>query len=308
MERKQHVVANLYTFNIAAKCLSFTRAAEELNLTQAAVSQRIKQLEQQLGFKLFVRLTRKLEFTEEGRQLYETVNSSFGAIFSDIDDIMFNELSGELYIGIAPTFAQSWLLPRLANFQTHYPNLNLKIRVKASHLDFQHEPVDLAIYYSRESQPDMYNEVLMEEFLTPICTPLYAEKNNINNHINSLSNANLIHCTECIDSANFDFEWQHWLKQQKEKINPRLNYCIFNHGEMAMSWVRNHMGIGMGRVALIQPYLDSGELIAPFSPIPANMKYLLICPKGMEQRPKFKAFTSWIRAQFVEETGSPCSA
>ena len=299
MVNKQHIASNLYTFSIAAKCLSFTKAAEELNLTQGAVSQRIKQLEQQLGFNLFVRLTRKLELTEEGRRLFETVHSSFITIFSDIDDITLNELSGELYLGVAPTFAQSWLLPKLANFQQRYPNLNLKIRVKASHLDFQHEPVDLAIYYTREQQADMYNEILLEEVLTPVCTPEYADKYNINSDINCITNAHLIHCTESIESANFDFEWQHWLKYQGEEIKPQSNYCIFNHGEMAISAVRNHMGIGMGRLALIQPYLDSGELIAPFERIPADMKYVLICPKGMELRPKFKAFTTWINNQLV---------
>ncbi|MDV6250551.1 LysR substrate-binding domain-containing protein [Vibrio sp. EA2] len=300
MENKQHVVSNLYTFNVAAKCLSFTNAAEELHLTQGAVSQRIKQLEQQLGFKLFIRLTRKLELTEEGKRLYETVSGSFSTIFSDIDDIRFNELTGELYIGVAPTFAQSWLLPKLANFQARYPNLNLKIRVKASYLDFHHEPVDLAIYYSREPQSDMHNEMLFEEHLTPVCTPLYAEKHKITDQVSSLANANLIHCTESIDSANYDFEWQHWLKQQTEPITPNANYYVFNHGEMAVSAVKNHMGVGMGRVALIQPYLDSGELIAPFGVTPADMKYLLICPKGMEQRPRFKAFTSWLRSQLIE--------
>ncbi|AEX21370.1 LysR substrate-binding domain-containing protein [Vibrio sp. EJY3] len=301
MENKQHVVSNLYTFNVAAKCLSFTNAAEELHLTQGAVSQRIKQLEQQLGFKLFIRLTRKLELTEEGKRLYETVSGSFSTIFSDIDDIRFNELTGELYIGVAPTFAQSWLLPKLANFQARYPNLNLKIRVKASYLDFNHEPVDLAIYYSREPQSDMHNEMLFEEYLTPVCTPLYAEKHKITDQVSSLANANLIHCTESIDSANYDFEWQHWLKQQTEPITPNANYYVFNHGEMAVSAVKYHMGVGMGRVALIQPYLDSGELIAPFGVIPADMKYLLICPKGMEERPRFKAFTSWLRSQLVED-------
>tara|TARA_R110001583_G_scaffold40778_1_gene130075 strand:- start:324 stop:1226 length:903 start_codon:yes stop_codon:yes gene_type:complete len=300
MKHKQLVVSNLYTFDIAAKCLSFTKAAEELHLTQGAVSQRIKQLELQLGFKLFVRLTRKLELTEEGRRLFETVHNSFATIFSDIDDIKFNELSGELYIGIAPTFAQSWMMPKLASFQSRYPNLSLKIRVKASHLDFQHEPVDLAIYYSHEQHPDMHNEIILEEFLTPVCTPLYAEKHNISHNINSLMDANLIHCTESIDSANFDCEWQYWLNRQKEHIRPLPNYYIFNHGEMAISAIRNHMGIGMGRVTLIQPYLDSGELIAPFERIPAGMKYLLICPKGMEFRPKYKAFATWIIEQFAE--------
>lgn len=298
MDRKQLVITNLYTFYIAAKCLSFTKAAEELCLTQGAVSQRIKQLEQQLGFKLFVRLTRKLELTEEGRRMKESVNSAFSIIFSDIDDIRFNELSGELYIGIAPTFAQSWLMPRLADFQALYPNLNLKIRVKASPLDFQHEPVDLAIYYSRNQNADMHNEIILEEFLTPVCTPEYAAKHNINANIDCLNQVHLIHCTESLDSASFDSEWKYWLNSQQH-ASIQAHYSVFNHAEMAVSAIRSHMGIGMGRIALIQPYLDSGELIAPFARIPAGMNYLLICPKGMEQRPKFKAFRQWLYDQIA---------
>jgi len=299
MDRKQLVISNLYTFSVAAKYLSFTKAAEQLYLTQGAISQRIKQLEQQLGFKLFVRLTRKLALTEEGRQMCETVNGAFSSIFADIDDIKSNELSGELYIGIAPTFAQSCLMPKLADFQSLYPNLNLKIRVKASPLDFQHEPVDLAIYYSREQYPDMHSEIILEERLTPVCTPKYAELHNIKGNIDSLSQVNLIHCTESLDSANFDYEWRYWGNQLQQKIHYNLHYSVFNHAEMAISATRNHMGVAIGRVALIQSYLDSGELIAPFQSIPAGMNYTLICPKGMEMRPKFKAFTQWLHSQYT---------
>lgn len=298
MDRKQLVITHLYTFSVAARCLSFTKAGEELYLTQGAISQRIKQLEQQLGFKLFVRLTRKLALTEEGRQMCETVNSAFSRIFADIDDIKFNELSGELYIGIAPTFAQSCLIPKLADFQSLYPNLNLKIRVKASPLDFKHEPVDLAIYYSREQYPDMHSEIILEERLTPVCTPKYAELHNVDGNIDSLSQVNLIHCTESLDSADFDYEWRCWGNQQQQKMPSNAHYSVFNHAEMAISATRNHMGIAMGRLALIQSYLDSGELIAPFQSIPAGMNYRLICPKGMEMRPKFKAFTQWLHSQY----------
>lgn len=299
VDSKQLIMANLYTFSVAAKYLSFTKAAEELCLTQGAISQRIKQLEQQLGFKLFVRLTRKLALTEEGRQLCETVNSAFSSIFADIDDIKFNELSGELYIGIAPTFAQSCLMPKLAAFQSLYPNLNLKIRVKASPLDFKHEPVDLAIYYSGDQYPDMHSEIILEERLTPVCTPKYAELHNINGNIDSLSKVNLIHCTESLDSANVDYEWRCWGNQQQQKMSSNPHYSVFNHAEMAISATRNHMGIAMGRIALIQTYLDSGELIAPFARVSAGMNYTLICPKGMEMRPKFKAFTQWLHSQYA---------
>lgn len=297
MEHKQQAVTNLYMFNIAAKSLSFTQAAEQLNLTQGAISQRIKQLEEQLGFTLFVRLTRKLELTDEGKRLYETVNHSFAAIFSDIDDIKFNELRGELYIGIAPTFAESWLMPRLNQFQDLYPNLNLKIRVKASPLDFKHEPVDLAIYYSHRTHSDMYNKVLMEEVLTPVCTPEFAKKHGLTGEIQQLENIQLIHCTESIDYANFDHEWRFWFEQQKLSFKPHDNYYVFNHGETSVSAIKNHMGIGMGRLALIQPYLDKGELITPFKHVQSGMSYILICPKGMEYRPRFTAFTEWLEQQ-----------
>lgn len=297
MDKQSLITTNLYTFNIAAQSLSFTQAAEQLHLTQGAISQRIKQLEQQLGFKLFVRMTRQLQLTKEGLRLYETVNQAFSDIFSDIDDIQSNELSGELYIGVAPTFAESWLMQRLASFQKQYPNLNLKIRVKSSPLDFKHEPVDLAIYYSKEPPSDLHSERLLEEQLTPICTPKFAKQHHIDGQLDSLQNTNFIHCTESIDYANIDYEWQFWLSHNQQFLPEQARYYVFNHSETSVSAVRNHMGIGIGRLALIQHYLDNGELISPFKTIPADMSYWLICPKGMENRPKFQAFTLWLHGQ-----------
>ncbi|WP_163132917.1 LysR family transcriptional regulator, partial [Agarivorans sp. Alg241-V36] len=153
MNRKLQMLSNMYVFAIAGKSLSFTKAGEELFISQGAVSQRIKSLEEQLGFSLFVRLTRKLKLTNEGERLLQALNQSFDVIFSELDDIKFNELHGELYIGVAPTFAQRWILERLPEFQQRYPNLNIKLRVKASRINFQHEPVDIAIYYSNNEHP-----------------------------------------------------------------------------------------------------------------------------------------------------------
>ncbi|HCH02762.1 MAG TPA: LysR family transcriptional regulator [Vibrio sp.] len=297
MEQKQWVVSNLYTFSVAARLLSFTQAAEELNLTQGAISQRIKQLESQLGFTLFIRMTRQLDLTDEGKRLADTVNASFSSIFSDIDDIKFNELGGELYIGIAPTFAESWLMPRLSKFQALYPNLNLKIRVKASPLDFKHEPVDLAIYYSHRQHSDMYNQILMPETLTPVCTPEFAQRYQLSGNIEELDSVPIIHCTESIDYADFDYEWQYWYQQHHLNYAKQKHYYVFNHSETSISAIKNHMGIGMGRKSLIQPYLDRGELVTLFPEVSAGMSYILICPKGMEERPRFKAFTHWLTQQ-----------
>ncbi|WP_064608017.1 LysR substrate-binding domain-containing protein [Photobacterium sp. J15] len=312
MDRKQALIANMHTFSVAAKFLSFTKAAEELCLTQGAVSQRIKKLEEQLGFKLFVRLTRRLELTPEGERMLATLNASFDRIFAEMEDIRFNELRGELYIGVAPTFGQAWLLPRLSKFQALYPSLNVKIRVKASRLDFQNEPVDLAIYYGDAHHSDFYCKRLFDEKLTPVCSPDYAEKLGLLHNSNGdedsvlpellqskLSQACFIHCTESLDAISPNHEWQQWLEGVDVEIDTSQQQYVFNHAEMAISAARQSMGIAMGRYELVRHYIEQGELVAPFKAINTGLGYDLICPKGLEKRPRFEAFANWIQSLLV---------
>jgi LysR family D-serine deaminase transcriptional activator len=314
MDRKQQQLTNLHTFTIAAKFLSFTKASEELFITQGAVSQRIKALEQQLGFNVFVRMTRRLELTPEGERLLQALTHSFDVIFSEIDNIRFNELKGELYLGVAPTFAQNWLLPRLPSFQALYPQLNIKLRVKASELNFAHEPVDLAIYYSEGHHPQFYRQRLFDEQLTPVCTPDYYQRN-----FSAMpegewlpSDATFIHCTESLERFEPNFEWQFWL-QAIERSNTILSHSVttnkptdinvtersylFNHAEMAYSAAKSGIGIAMARVSQVQDSLDSGDLIAPFASVSASRGYDLICPNGYQLRAKTQAFIQWLVEQ-----------
>ncbi|PSW06130.1 LysR substrate-binding domain-containing protein [Photobacterium lipolyticum] len=307
MDRKQLLLANMYTFSVAAKFLSFTMAAEELFITQGAVSQRIKSLEEQLGFTLFVRMTRRLELTAEGDRLLQALNQSFDVIFSEIEDIRFNELRGELYIGAAPTFAQSWLLPRLPKFQELYPNLNVKLRVKASRLDFQHEPVDLAIYYSEGNHPEFYSRRLFDETITPVCSNSYYQKlfgdqsHQTPDMGSKLKQATFIHCSESLEASEPNREWQLWLKSQSDDSLNTLNVLertyIFNHSDMAMIAAKNGMGIAMARESLVTKSLKSGELIAPFENVYSGRGYDLICLNGQEHRPRIAAFIEWLQGE-----------
>ncbi|MDF2152251.1 LysR substrate-binding domain-containing protein [Vibrio sp. CAU 1672] len=305
MERKQQMLANMYTFSVAAKFLSFTKAAEELFITQGAVSQRIKLLEEQLGFSLFVRMTRRLELTREGVRLQQALNQSFDVIFSELEDIKFNELRGELYIGAAPTFAQSWLLPRLADFQRLYPNLNVKLRVKASRLDFQHEPVDIAIYYSGSEHPGFYHRRLFNEVLMPVCSPDYFTS-HLSGHdslLSKLKRATFIHCTESLEASEPNQEWKIWLENQQDSELKSLNVMertyVFNHSDMAMIAAKNHMGIGIARESLVRSSLESGELTAPFERVNSGRGYDLICLNGQQHRPRNAAFIEWLQTQLV---------
>lgn len=296
MDNKKTLISNLYIFSIVAKFLSFTLASEELCITQGAVSQRIKKLEEELGFKLFVRLTRRLELTDDGSRILSVLTQSLDNIFSEIEDIRFDELTGELYIGVAPTFAHLWLLPRLANFQQNYPSLNVKVRVKASKLDFQNQPVDLAIYYSNEVHKNFYYKRLLDEKLLPVCSPEYAKQLGLFQSDKRLNQAYFIHCTESLEFLSPHTEWKRWLEKTNRDMNVEEKYYVFNHEELAMSAARNSIGIAIGRYHLIKPYLDSGELVAPFPAVDADFGYDLICPKGHELKPRFQAFAQWIEA------------
>lgn len=294
MADKQNILANLYTFSVVAKFLSFTLAAEELCLTQGAVSQRIKKLEADLGFTLFVRLTRKLELTEDGHRILRTLTKSLSNIFTEVDDIRFNELRGELYIGVAPTFAHLWLVPKLSIFQKQYPHLDVKIRVKASKLDFQNQPVDIAIYYGNETHPDFYHIRLFNEELVPVCTPEYADRFGLTKDDSRLESATFLHCTESLEFLSPLTEWQYWLSSTGRSASILKHKYVFNHEELTMVAARNSMGIALGRYQTIKSYIDSGELVSLFERIPSGYGYDLICPRGHETRPKLQAFLNWI--------------
>lgn len=136
MLEQQSILALLQTFEVTARHLSFTLAAHEMNLTQGAVSHRIRRLEMHIGFRLFIRMTRKLALTEEGKRLLATLSHSLRAINDEIEDIRDQDLRGTLHIGIAPTLAHLWLMPRLPRFQAQWPGLNLQFRVRAGVMDF----------------------------------------------------------------------------------------------------------------------------------------------------------------------------
>ncbi|MGY5451056.1 LysR substrate-binding domain-containing protein [Agarivorans sp. MS3-6] len=305
MNQKQQMLSNMYTFAIAGKSLSFTKAGEELFITQGAVSQRIKSLEKQLGFSLFVRLTRRLELTNEGKRLLHALNQSFEVIFSELDDIKFNELRGELYIGAAPTFAQRWILERLPDFQQRYPNLKIKLRVKASRLDFQHEPVDIALYYSNNEHPGFYHKRLFDEVLVPVCSPQYFDEyfDNADPVTTQLSNVSFIHCTESLEGTEPDIEWSVWRDHQQDEELQSLDIMKrtfqINHSDMAMIAARNGLGIGIARKSLVQEYLENGQLVMPLSEAPSGLGYDLICMQGQQTRPKIAAFINWMSSQLT---------
>ncbi len=293
-------LALLHTFEVAARHLSFTRAADELHLTQGAVSQRIRQLENHLGFRLFLRMTRRLALTEEGQRLLATLTRSLRRINDEIEDIRDKDLRGTLTVGIAPTLGLQWLIPRLPRFQQRWPGLNLMLRVRAGAVDFNEERVDLAIYYGTTPSPDLHREPLMSERLLPVCAPAYAAQFNLLEDPDRLADVCFIHASESSDVQGLFSEWRIWCEQSGMALPIEQRHYGFNHYLMAVQAAKQGMGVVMGRECLVKPLLESGELIAPCGPVvPAGRDYALIYPQENRERPRFRAFSDWLHEEIA---------
>ncbi|MCF7503609.1 MULTISPECIES: LysR substrate-binding domain-containing protein [Vibrio] len=289
-ENRQQTLSLLHTFSVAAKHLSFTLAADELFLTQGGVSHRIKKLEQQLKFNLFVRKTRKLELTPEGQRVLSMLSVSFESIFSELMDIQTGELSGELYIATSPYFASSWLMPRLPEFRRLYPNLSIKLQTKQNQSDFQFEPYDVAIFYSEGHYPNHYSERLFSGIRMPVCSPEYAKRFNLEKGLQQLDSVQFIHSGDVT-------AWQRWLEAAQSEVDCTLKCDYYSDNRIAMDAARLSMGVALGRLEFATTQIEQGGLVAPFMSIESGKGYDLVCPKGMEQRTKFQVFTQWVKQQ-----------
>jgi len=289
-ENKQQILSYLHTFSVAARHLSFTLAANELALTQGGVSHRIKKLESQVGFKLFIRRTRQLDLTVEGQRLFSMINRSFEQIFAELDDIRHQELSGDLYIGTSPYFASAWLIPRLQLFKECYPHLSIKLQTKESRMDFQFDPVDLGIYYGSGHYPDHYSRRLFVCKRLPVCTRDYANQFKLDESIDNLSKVNFIH------SGSFS-SWQHWLDTMGVNIDCTAKRDLFSQTDLTVEAARHSMGVALGRLEFVQEYIDSGELVAPYQAVESGKGYDLVCPEGMQTGAKYQAFYNWVTKQ-----------
>ena len=297
MLEQQSILALLQTFEVTARHLSFTLAAHEMNLTQGAVSHRIRKLEMHIGFRLFIRLTRKLALTEEGKRLLTTLSHSLRAINDEIEDIREQDLRGTLHVGIAPTLAHLWLMPRLPRFQAQWPGLNLQFRVRAGAMDFNEERVDLAIYYGATLYPDLYQERLMNESLLPVCSPEYQRQHQPLS-AGKASGVVWIHASESTDIQDLFAEWRLWCQQTQAELPFEGRYYAVNNHSIAIQMAENGLGVMMGRQTLIQPLLDVGKLVA-LSPhrVPSPFGYNLICPQENRSRPRFLAFSEWLKQE-----------
>lgn len=293
------VLSGLHCFVMAAEHLNFTRAAVDLHLTQSAVSHRIKKLEQQLGFKVFLRFNRQLKLTKEGAQLLQVLQSSFDQLETTIKDIRRQDVSGRLTLSSAPSFTLRWLAPRLGDFQKHFPGLLLNIETRDRQIDFRQEQVDVAIYYGAGHYSELHAVKLLDEFHIPVCSPSYAAQHQLIGRPDRLAECLLLH-----DSSSGDdyAEWRYWCESvglAHQELS--YSYC-FNRTELAIATALNGQGIALGKYRLLAEELRSGQLVAPFDlRIPAQQSYYAVCHPDYVEQPSVRALLEWLEQQAALE-------
>ncbi|MGL4224545.1 MAG: transcriptional regulator GcvA [Vibrio sp.] len=288
MSRRLPPLNSLKVFEAAARHLSFTRAGEELFVTQAAVSHQIKALEEFLGLKLFRRRNRSLLLTEEGQSYFLDIKDIFGSLAEATDKLLERSEKGALTISLPPSFAIQWLVPRLADFNQQEPDID--VRIKAVDMDEGSlaDDVDVAIYYGRGSWPGLRADKLYQEFLIPLCSPALLLGNKPMETLSDLAHHTLLHDTSRKD-------WKQFAKENALN-NVNVNHGpIFSHSTMVLQAAAHGQGVALGNNVLAQPEMDAGRLIAPFDQVlMTNNAFYVVCHEKQADIGRVATFRDWM--------------
>ena len=299
-------VANLHTFLVAARHLSFARAAQELCLTASAVSHRISRLETALNMKLFQRLTRQVSLTDEGERIFEILQNAMGELSEALEQSSEAEIAGSIALYARPSVAQCWLVPRLAEFIERYPLVSLDLRVGNDNIDFRTRKIDLALYYANGEFPGLTSHRLMRERLAPVCSPEYAQRHRLNENPHNLSNCTTLHDSLAWDHAAYDAEWTLWAEQHNLLSALPKRTLTFDRSDLSVTAAMNHAGIAIGRQQLVQKRVDRGELVLPFGGFSqcGHYDYYLVHPPLSTVPKRLQVLMNWL-SECAQESSSP---
>jgi LysR family transcriptional regulator, glycine cleavage system transcriptional activator len=283
----------LRAFEAAARHLSFTRAASELNVTQTAISHQIRRLEEELGVRLFVRQNRALQLTPEARDYLPGIRAAFNDLTLATDRLLQRGDNNVLTISTLASLAAKWLLPRLSAFQEAHPGIDVRITTSTSLIDFKSGDVDAAIRYGRGHWPGVRADWLIADQLFPVCSPaLLAGKKPLRKP-EDLADHVLLHSI-----AGNDDDWRLWLTAAGLPANlSKQPGVTFDLAFMTVQAAIDGIGVAIGRTSYVEADIAKGRLVVPFKiTLPADAGFYLVSPAGKSDPPKLRAFREWLTA------------
>ena len=295
-------ISALRALEAAARHMSFTKAAHELNVTQSAISHQIKTLEDLWGLKLFRRTVRGVVLTPTGEELAKVTREFFERMTRTLDALRISSSREPLRVDTLQSFAVKWLVPRLGRFHEIHPDIDVWISTHDQLVDFGSDDVDLAIRLGHGQYPGLHASLLMREEVYPVCTPGFFGQDGLPRTPRDLLEYPLLLRLGEPNHPN----WEQWfeaagLPEVRPVAGPR-----FPDSNMAIEASKDGLGVALARTAHVADELASGELIRLFDvACPSSVSYYLVCPEGNEDEPRIASFRRWIMSEASStESGS----
>ena len=289
-------------FEAAARLLSFTKAGEELYLSQSAVSRQIQELEDQLGVRLFERRHRALALTEAGQTMYAAAAQALATMRAVTDRLRAGRGRQTLAVTTTQSFASLWLIPRLAGFTRTHADLDVRISAETRVLDLERDGLDLAIRHGPASMVGANAVKLFGERVFPVCSPKLMkdpkrplrEPADLRHHV-------LLQYDDP-DGRHPWLHWKTWLEIERlTDLRPAGSLVFSGYEQIIPAAIAGH-GVALGRSPLVREAMSSGELVAPFkrSADPARA-YFAIVSKNSANRPEVADFVAWLKEEAKKE-------
>ena len=285
-------------FEAAARHLSFTRAAEELNVTQAAVSHQVKALEQRLGVLLFRRLNRGLLLTDTGALYRKDLEDILDRLEQATERLRSSEAAGLLTVSTFTSFASKWLVPRLQRFRDRRPDIDVRIDADDALTDFRRDNVDLAIRYGGGVYPGLHSVKLLQDTVLPVCSPELLEGPHPLRVPEDLRHHTLLHDQGVVE------DWPSWLRTAGVTGADPSRGPWFSNTAMLIEAAITGQGVALARSSMVARDLREGRLVQPFSlSLRPEFSYWVVCPQATADKPKIAEFRAWLLEEAAAESG-----
>jgi DNA-binding transcriptional LysR family regulator len=292
-------LAALRGFEAAARLLSFTAAAAELNLTQSSISRQIAGLERQIGRPLFLRRTRALALTAAGAQLQRTVRQALAAIDRSVEEIRGAGSARRMTLTTYASFASLWLVPRLAVFQHRYPEIEIRIEASDRVVDLQAEDVDVAIRWASAGGLPPHATLLIDDIVAPAINPRLLQS-AVPRKPADLAKWPLLDLDDSVIGTE-TLNWAAWFAfAGAGAVEPTAGRLVFSFLDQAVQAAIRGQGVALVRSPFLQDCVASGDLVMPFPRLrmPTGYRHLLVVNPASAGRPHVAAFCDWLSEQF----------
>ena len=278
-------------FEAAARNLSFTRAAEELHVSQGAISHHVKTLEEQLEAKLFDRRPGGIDLTEAGTAYLPVLRDAFDRMAQGTADVRKRRASNILTVSVSPNFASRWLVHRLGDFAAAHPDIDLRISAVMEHIDFATGDLDVAVRHGDGCWPGLHVTRLINEEVFPVLSPALLERGEPLIEPEDLRHYTLLH-----DLSSRG--WSAWLDMVGSRRVDADTGPFFNMTSMALDAAVTGQGVALARRALATQDLLAGRLVRPFAQtLKSDRGYFIVCPEAFADRPNITRFRDWLLAE-----------